>query len=182
MSLGQDLAILKQLTLFPLTGRLLGTDWGSADGSSTPYSRVLLWLGQLCATLSVPCTPLPCALPLLCHHALHLLWPPHPCSLTVHSTHPTQTCKCQPPEGHQTCTRWASAALYSDSQSTSRNLSWGDPNFYPEGWESSLKLYWQNKQFYLNDIYLNGLGGGVLKTPPKILSMAFKAQNTGSDW
>lgn len=86
--------------LSPPTGCLLGTDWGPADGSGAPYSGVLLWLWQLRAALRVPSAPLQHALPLLRHCALRLFWPPHPCSLTVHSTHPAQARKCWPLEGH----------------------------------------------------------------------------------
>nr|KAF6491015.1 solute carrier family 5 member 2 [Molossus molossus] len=79
-------------------GRLLGTDWGPADGSGAPHSRVFLRLWQLRSTLHVPGTPLRGALPLLCHRALCLLWPAHPCHLPVHSTHPAQA---PPPPGFQ---------------------------------------------------------------------------------
>lgn len=106
--LGAGFGHRRRLTLSTPTGRLLGTDWGPADGSGAPRSRVFLWLWQLRSTLPVPSTPLRSALPLLCHRALCLLWPPHPRGLPVHSTHPAQARKCQLPDEHQTRTTWAS--------------------------------------------------------------------------
>ncbi|XP_047693782.1 uncharacterized protein LOC125154101 isoform X2 [Prionailurus viverrinus] len=61
---------------------------------------------KLCTTLHMPSTLLPCALPLLCHCALRLLWPPHPCSITVHSTYPTQA---SPPPGFQSTAQQGAA-------------------------------------------------------------------------
>ncbi|XP_004773857.1 sodium/glucose cotransporter 2 isoform X3 [Mustela nigripes] len=61
---------------------------------------------KLCAALSVPGAPLRHALPLLCHRALHLLWPPHHRSLTVHSTHPPQA---SPPPGFQSAAQHGGA-------------------------------------------------------------------------